>query len=109
MEQPTLTFRPHHLLCTFGFKGLGYSPDYVANYNRITQQLGSPGGDDMAIQVVEGTDAIGSLCPNQAGALYHYQAKIDQLDQAHGQALSIQPGDVLTWASPKSAYKAIYL
>lgn len=101
MAQPTLTFRAHHFLCTLGFKGLGYSPDYVTNYKHITKQLRSPGGEDIPIQVVKGTDAICSPCPNKVGALCHYQAKIDHLDQAHGQVLSIKPGDELTWGQAK--------
>jgi len=39
--------------------------------------------------------------PNKVGALCHYQAKIDHLDQAHGQVLSINLGDKLTWEQAK--------
>jgi len=96
-----LAFRPHHFLCTLGFKGVGYSPPFVENYKSIVQQLHAPKGEKTIIQVVQGADAICSPCPHRKGQLCHYQAKIQHLDQAHSQALGIKPGDQLTWEEAK--------
>jgi hypothetical protein len=96
-----LTFRPHHFLCTLGFRGLGYSPAFVDNFKSIVEELNAPSGDSTLIQVVKGSDAICAPCPHRKQQLCHYQAKIQQLDQAHGQALGVSPGDQLTWGEAK--------
>ncbi len=96
-----LTFRPHHFLCALGFRGLGYSPAFVANFQSILAQLNAPNGDATLLQVVKDTDAICSPCPHRKEQLCHYQTKIQKLDQAHSQALGIKPGEQLTWGEAK--------
>ncbi|OJW71805.1 MAG: hypothetical protein BGO68_03295 [Candidatus Amoebophilus sp. 36-38] len=96
-----LYFRPHHFLCTLGFQGLGYSPAFVENYKDIVTQLLAPNGDEVIIQVVKHTDSICSPCPHKREQLCKYQAKIDRLDHAHGQALGIRVGDKITWGQAK--------
>ena len=50
----TIRLRPHHLLCLLTYVGKGYSPAFVANYNRIAQRL----SDGEGIVVVVGPDDI---------------------------------------------------
>ncbi len=98
-----LEFRPHHFLCTLGFEGKGYSPEFVANYQGIADSLRRSGaaGDQVEIHVVESTDSICEPCPNRQGALCATQDKIETLDRAHARVLGLKSGDVLTWGEAK--------
>lgn len=99
-----LKFRPHHFLCTVGYQGKGYSPEFVKNYDRISADLkhSGPVGDTALIEVVEKTDSICAPCPSKRGDLCETQAKIEQLDSAHAKILSIKEGDVLSWGEAKA-------
>lgn len=50
----TVRLRPHHLLCLLTYVGKGYTPGFVANYDRIAERLSS--GED--VLVVDGPDDI---------------------------------------------------
>ncbi|WP_150526685.1 DUF1284 domain-containing protein [Roseibium sediminis] len=50
----TLRLRPHHLLCVLTYLGKGYTPAFVANYERIVARL----NDGETIEIVEGPDDI---------------------------------------------------
>lgn len=56
-----MILRAHHLICILGFRGLGYSPDYVANMSRIVAQLRS--SPQSLIEVVTKPDDICVPCP----------------------------------------------
>lgn len=58
-----ITLRPHHLLCTQSYEGRGYSPEFVANMNRITGKLRTD--SDMQIRLTCGTDHLCMACPNK--------------------------------------------
>jgi hypothetical protein len=98
-----LKFRPHHFLCTVGYRGKGYSPEFVKNYDRISSELvhAEVSGDQIQIEVVEKTDSICAPCPSKRGDLCESQAKIVELDHAHANILSLREGDVLTWGQAK--------
>jgi len=99
-----LKFRPHHFLCTVGYQGKGYSPEFTRNYDQIASRLKDPAsnGDSVLIEVVEKTDSICSPCPSRRGELCETQAKIDKLDGAHAKILSLKEGDVLSWGEAKA-------
>jgi hypothetical protein len=46
--------RPHHLLCLLTYVGKGYSPAFVAGYDRIVTRLNA--GEE--VEIVEGPDDI---------------------------------------------------
>lgn len=94
-------FRPHHFLCTLGFRGKGYSDAFVRNFSRIVQQLRSPEGASEKITVIFETDHICKPCPNRRSKLCVEQEKIEKLDQAHAHSLNLKEGDVLTWQEAK--------
>ena len=97
-----LEFRPHHFLCTLGFVGKGYSPDFVRNYQQIADSLReAKAGGQTSIRVAEATDAICAPCPNREGALCSAEPKIQKLDQAHAKVLGLKAGQVLTWDEAK--------
>jgi len=99
----TLKFRPHHFLCTLSFKGKGYSPAFVANYQKIADTLHGKNGDDTLITVVADTaDHICRPCPNRRDRQCATQEKVIKLDKNHAQMLQIKPGDSLTWGQAKA-------
>ncbi len=101
----TLQFRPHHYLCALGFRGKGYSPSFVANFQEIVNRLRGPGGDQINIQTVPYTDSICAPCPNRQELSCLEQKKISMLDQAHFEALEINEGQQLTWGEAKQRIK----
>lgn len=96
-----IAFRPHHFLCALGFQGLGYSPSFVQNFQRISDQLRGQNGDDTPITVVELTDDICAPCPQRRHHLCVDQVKITALDRRHSEALDVKIGQRLTWGKAK--------
>ncbi len=105
MSSNVYGFRPHHFLCTLGFEGKGYSPEFVANYSQIARTLNAPGGDEQLIQVTHHADAICAPCPNRVDQGCTEIEKIRTLDQAHSAMLGIEPGQVMTWGEAKKLIK----
>ncbi|WP_366941463.1 DUF1284 domain-containing protein [uncultured Litoreibacter sp.] len=104
---PSIRYRPHHFLCSLGFEGKGYSPDFAANMTAIVMgKLRAVGGDQTLIEVVSAADDICAPCPKRRDQLCTAQAKIDRLDAAHAEALNIAAGDVLTWGEAQSRIRA---
>lgn len=56
-----MRLRPHHLLCTQGYSGKGYSDDFVQNMTAITNRLRNEAG--IVIHIVFSTDDICAKCP----------------------------------------------
>lgn len=56
-----MRLRPHHLLCTQGFGGKGYSRAFVENMTAITNRLRNE--SDVTIELVFSTDDICVKCP----------------------------------------------
>lgn len=54
-EIVNIRIRPHHLLCMLTFSGSGYSPDFIANFERIARMVASGGH---TLQMVFGPDDI---------------------------------------------------
>ena len=61
LERP-LKIRSHHLLCILGFRGLGYSEEFVSNMGKVAAELRSDPG--FPITLVVGCDAICVSCPH---------------------------------------------
>ena len=102
-----LRYRPHHFLCSLGFEGKGYSPDFTENMTAIViGRLRAPGGDATPIQVTGATDDICAPCPKRRGALCTSQDKIKTLDRAHAHALGLGPRETLTWGEAKARIRA---
>jgi uncharacterized protein len=96
-----LKYRPHHFLCTLGFIGMGYSPEFIQNFEKIVSILKKPDGDDTEIKVIFTADSICIPCPNKRDDGCKSQARINRLDKAHATALQIKDGDTLTWSEAK--------
>ena len=89
--------RPHHILCSLGFQGHGYSNTFTANMAEVVGRLRAPGGEEMVIEITGQADAICAPCPRRLGTSCLSHHRINTLDAAHGAALGIVPGDRITW------------
>jgi hypothetical protein len=99
-----IKFRPHHFMCTLGFRGKGYSLDFVRNYRNIVRKLKED--EDTLLEVAEYMDDICSPCPNKMDEIVcKSQEKILRLDRAHSEVLKLQPGEVMSWKDAKVRIK----
>ena len=107
MARP-LQFRPHHFLCSLGFRGAGYSDGFTENMTEIVVgRLRAEGGDAEEIEVIGATDDICGPCPKRRGHLCTDQTKIAALDLSHSKVLGVRPGDRLTWGQAKARIKSL--
>ena len=98
MRQSTagnLRIRAHHLLCMFGFRGLGYSPDFVRNMRSVVDAFFSESGAD--VQVVAACDDICRACPHlrdgRCAARPDSEAQVKAKDELVLARLGLSPGD----------------
>jgi len=76
----SIVLRPHHLLCTQGYSGHGYSEAFVVHMNDIVHQLREVPGTK--IQLTFSTDTLCSCCPNKLGTdLCDTQEKVKRYDR----------------------------
>ena len=60
-----INLRPHHLLCTQGYSGKGYSDGFVLNMNEVVNKLRNE--DGTKIMLTFSTDRLCQCCPNKKG------------------------------------------
>lgn len=107
MSVPPLRLRPHHILCSLGFEGHGYSDTFTANMEAIVVgRLRAASGDATLVEITATADAICAPCPRKRGQGCEVQSEIDTLDHAHGAALGVSPGDRLTWGEAQNRVRA---
>jgi uncharacterized protein len=81
---PAIRLRPHHLLCMLTFAGKGYSPGFVANFERIVNLIAS---GEHSIEVVFAPDDI--CAPLLADAACHCRnASVAERDRLAAEALT---------------------
>ncbi|MFR5445010.1 MAG: DUF1284 domain-containing protein, partial [Butyricicoccus sp.] len=61
-DQGMIRLRPHHLLCTQGYSGKGYSTEFVQNMSAIVHSLRNVPGT--RIRLVFGSDSLCAHCPH---------------------------------------------
>lgn len=93
---PTLRLRGHHILCLHGFRGLGYSPEFVSNMRQVRDRLlDSP---ETEAELTISPDDICSACPHLSDAHCakrgeESESRIRAKDAAILSRLSLSPGD----------------
>ncbi|WP_371153730.1 DUF1284 domain-containing protein [Jannaschia sp. 2305UL9-9] len=93
-----IRLRRHHILCSLGFEGEGYSDAFVANMgNIVNQHLRADGGEATMILITDSADAICAPCPRRRDAGCEKGQFIEDLDSRHGAQLGVSPDDRLTW------------
>jgi hypothetical protein len=99
-----LKVRGHHVLCTLGFRGLGYSAAFVANMRRIVDALLAE--PSPTVELVAGPDAVCSACPHltETGCARKEdaEARIRAKDRAVLAALRAEEGASLAAAELRS-------
>ena len=71
--------RPHHLLCTQGYSGKGYSDGFVSNMDKVVDYLRS--NEDAKVTLRFSTDDLCTDCPNKLGEdLCSTQDKVKRFD-----------------------------
>ena len=74
-----IKLRPHHLLCTQTFVGMGYDNDFVENMTCIVDYL--RGNDSAEVEIIFSTDDVCEKCPHKvAEGLCRSDAKVRRLD-----------------------------
>ncbi len=94
-----LRLRGHHLLCLHGFRGLGYSPEFVSNMAAIHERLRK--FPSTVVEVGASPDDICSACPHISGAGCakgegDSELHIAEKDAAVLERLFLYPGDTLS-------------
>ncbi|WP_197280119.1 DUF1284 domain-containing protein [Bacillus sp. FJAT-27251] len=56
--------RGHHLLCVHGFRGMGYSPDFIVRMGEIVADIRNP-DKEFSIQAVTAFDDACMACPHR--------------------------------------------
>lgn len=59
----TIKLRPHHLLCTQGYSGKGYSDTFVSNMDDVVERLRN--NQDEKVEIVFTTDCLCGTCPSK--------------------------------------------
>ena len=74
-----INLRPHHLLCTQGYSGKGYSDGFVSNMDRVVDYLRN--NEDAKVNLKFYTDDLCIDCPNKLGEdLCSTQEKVKRFD-----------------------------
>ena len=59
---PPLEIRAHHLLCILGFRGLGYSQEFIIKMGKVVEELSS--NSTLPIIFIAECDVICASCPH---------------------------------------------
>lgn len=91
-----IPLRAHHLLCLLGFQGIGYTADFIKNFQKVKRLIEQH--PDMEIEVVDTCDVICIACPNvQGGECFKsglkLNRKVKEIDYRVMERLGIRPGD----------------
>ncbi|KAB2334520.1 DUF1284 domain-containing protein [Cytobacillus depressus] len=91
--------RGHHLFCLLGYRGMGYSEEYVENMTHLHQNLSND--PETLIQIIKGPDQLCEKYPNSGK--YHCQDDhIYERDAAILEKLGLKIGQILQWKNIES-------
>jgi uncharacterized protein len=86
--------RGHHLFCLLGYRGMGYSREYVENMTIVHQTLRN--NPSTLVQIVKGPDHLCEKYPNTGE--YHCQnASIFERDAMILEKMGLRVGQILRW------------
>ncbi|MBE0415527.1 MAG: DUF1284 domain-containing protein [Dehalococcoidia bacterium] len=104
-----MKLRAHHLICIIGFRGLGYSKEYVDNMTKIVVQLRS--SPETLIEIAGKPDDICSPCPflgdkgcQERGL--ESEEVVRNRDLAVTGRLNMVVGDRITWAEAEERIRS---
>lgn len=89
-----IKLRGHHILCLLGYRGMGYSDNYVVNMTKVHTILREQ--PDTLIQIIKGPDHLCAKFPDDQP--YHCEDKgIFSRDKEIVKRLGLKYSDVLPW------------
>ncbi|MGA5690837.1 DUF1284 domain-containing protein [Cytobacillus pseudoceanisediminis] len=91
--------RGHHLFCLLGYRGMGYSQEYVENMTRLHQALRD--NPRTWIQLVKGPDQLCEKYPN-SGEYHCEHNDIYERDAVILEKLGLKIGQILYWKDIES-------
>ena len=93
-----LKIRAHHLLCMLGFRGLGYSPEFIAMMGKVVEGFRS--NSTFPITVVTECDVLCASCPhnkeNKCVKKVDSERKVKTKDLEVLQRLDLKTGTQIT-------------
>ncbi|MCC3355842.1 DUF1284 domain-containing protein [Bacillus sp. REN16] len=91
--------RGHHLFCLLGYRGMGYSKEYVENMTIVHQTLRK--NSNTLVQIVKGPDHLCEKYPNSGE--YHCQnTSIYDRDAMILEKMELRIGQILKWKDIES-------
>ena len=91
-ERNMIKMRPHHLLCTQGYSGKGYSDAFVDNMTRIVTTLRSD--SDARVEICFDTDDLCTACPSKlAEGVCRSDEKVLRYDDGVIRLLDLKEGE----------------
>lgn len=88
--------RGHHLLCLLGFRGMGYSAEYVKNMSHIYHTLQK--SPHTFIQMVHGPDDLCAKFPHSNQIIYHCEDdNIYHRDEVILSKLQLEEKQIIPW------------
>ena len=89
-----IKLRGHHIFCLLGYRGMGYSEEYVKNMTFLHQTLRD--NPKQWIQLIKGPDQLCEKYPNSGE--YHCQDNnIYDMDATILEKLGLEIGQILKW------------
>ncbi|MED4035990.1 DUF1284 domain-containing protein [Niallia taxi] len=92
--------RGHHLFCLLGYRGMGYSAEYVQNMTKLHQTLRK--NPDTFVQIVDGPDQLCEKYPN-SGKYHCLDSHIYDRDSAFLEKLGLHVGEIIRWRDIETA------
>ena len=87
-----IRLRPHHLLCTQGYSGKGYSAEFVQNMNAVVHRLRHVPGE--RFRLTFGADSLCEHCPHcMADGRCEDQEKVDRFDRKTIACFALREGE----------------
>ena len=95
-----IRLRAHTLLCLQGFRGMGYSPDFVDNMAAIHRTLTDH--PQSLVEILDGPDAVCEVCPHRrlAGCTLNgdqFEKEMMAQDHAVLRRLELTVGSRIRW------------
>ncbi|WP_066320126.1 DUF1284 domain-containing protein [Bacillus sp. FJAT-29814] len=94
--------RGHHLFCLLGYRGMGYSEEYVKNMTLLHQTLRV--NPETLIELVDGPDQLCEKFPN-TGKYHCQEENIYIRDAAILEKIGLRIGQILSWAEIESCIR----
>ncbi|MBD0305647.1 MAG: DUF1284 domain-containing protein [Nitrospiraceae bacterium] len=109
-QDTPLRLRGHTLLCLQGFRGEGYSVEFVKNLAGIHRRLAEH--PEQWIEVIQAPDAVCAACPHRAPAgctlkHEHSEAEMQMQDRHVMSLLDLQAGTIIRWRDVLKRIRAV--